>query len=75
MWSSGVLGESNPEQLLNTVIYLLGVHLSLCAVDKHKALKMGYYLQIKCFFDEDLDSHFLQYMEVHSKNIREVWLI
>ena len=68
MWSSGVLGESNPEQLLNTVIYLLGIHCSLRAVDEHKALKIGYYLQIKCKFDKELNAHFLKYRETYSKN-------
>ncbi len=43
MWASGILGQDNLEQLLNTLMYLLGVHLSLQAVDEHKALKVGYY--------------------------------
>ncbi len=68
MWKDNVLGESNPEQLLNTVIYLLGVHLSLCADDEHKALKTGYFSQIKVKFDEHVNAHFLEYQEVHSKN-------
>ncbi len=54
MWSFGILSESTLEQLLNTVIYLMGVHLSLHAVDEHKALKIGYYSQIKCKYDKEL---------------------
>ena len=29
LFSSGALGESNPETLLRTVIYMLGLHLAL----------------------------------------------
>ncbi len=70
MWSSRVLGESTPEQLLNTIIYLLGVYLSLHAVEEHKALKIGYYLQIKCKckYDKELEAHFIEYKETCSKN-------
>ncbi len=63
MWQSGILGESTPEQLLNTVIFLLGIHLSLHAVDEHKALKVGYWSPIKVKFDKDADRKFLQHTE------------
>ena len=43
MWDSGVLGQDNPKQLLNTLLYMLGVHLSLYAVEEYKGLKTGYY--------------------------------
>ncbi len=39
LWELGLLGDSNPEQLLNTVIYLLGVHLALQGVQEHKDLE------------------------------------
>ncbi len=68
MWYSGILGESSPEQLLNTVIFLLGIHLSLHAVDKHKALKTRCYSQIKVKFNEKLNCKFLEYTEQCSKN-------
>ena len=68
MWSSGVLSDSNPEQLINTLIYLLGVHFSLRAVNKHKALKTGYYSQIQVKYDEDSGTKFLLYKEARSKN-------
>ena len=47
---------------------LIGNHLSLWAVDKHKALKVGYYSQIKVKYDEENDSKFLEYTETRSKN-------
>ena len=31
LWKEGILGESNPDQLRDTVLYLLGVHLALRA--------------------------------------------
>ncbi len=68
MWESGILGESNPEQLLNTVIFLLGIHLSLHAVDEHKSLKLGCYSPIKVKFDKKLNCKYLEYVEQRSKN-------
>ncbi len=68
MWESGILGSDNPEQEINILLYMLGIHLSLRAVEEHKALKTGYYLQIKVKFDEERDSQFLEYVESHSKN-------
>ena len=35
LWDKGVLGESNPDQLRNTVLFLLGVNLYLCAMEDH----------------------------------------
>ena len=68
MWHDGILGQDNPEQLINTLMYLLGVHLSLRAIDKYKALKVGYYSQIKIKYDEEHECKFLQYTELRSKN-------
>ncbi len=68
MWCDGILGQDNPEQLINTLMYLLGVHLSLRAIDKYKALKVGYYSQIKIKYDEEHECKFLQYTELRSKN-------
>ncbi len=68
MWKSTVLGQDNPEQLLNILMYLLGVHLCLHAVDEHKSLKVGYYLQIKVKFDEDRDCKFFEFVKTCSKN-------
>ena len=36
MWSSGVLGTSNPEQLVDTLLFLLGMH---CAGNEHRNLQ------------------------------------
>ena len=31
LWRSGVLGEDTPDKLRDTVLFLLGIHLALCA--------------------------------------------
>ncbi len=39
MWSSGVLGEQSPDQLRNTVMFLLGMHLALRGGEEHHRLR------------------------------------
>ena len=40
LWEKGVLGEENPEQLRNTVLFLLGLNVGLRAGDEHYALRL-----------------------------------
>jgi hypothetical protein len=65
LWTSGALGSSNPRQLLNTLIYLLGTHCALRAASEHRALKFGVQSQLKieCVDGEEV----LQYTECVSK--------
>ena len=39
LWNSNVLGEENPQQLRDTVLFLLGINLGLRAVDEHYDLR------------------------------------
>ena len=39
LWEEGHLGESNPEQLRDTVLFLLGLNCTLRAVDEHYSLR------------------------------------
>ena len=39
LWDRKVLGEDTPEELRNTVLFLLGVNLALHAGDEHYALR------------------------------------
>ena len=39
LWETGVLGESNPDQLRNTVLFMLGMNVTLHAVDEHYNLR------------------------------------
>ncbi len=65
IWESEILGDKDLETLVNTVMFLLGTHLSLRAVQKHKNLKVDLVV-IK--YDPKLKLRFLEYKEVQSKN-------
>ena len=39
MWTTGVLGDKNPRQLVDTLLYLLGLHLALRGRDEHRSLR------------------------------------
>ena len=39
LWESGVLGEENPEQLRNTVLFMPGMNVTLRTVDEHYNLR------------------------------------
>ncbi len=39
MWSDGVLGDSNLDQLRNTLMYLLGINLALRGGEEHRRLR------------------------------------
>ena len=43
LWSEGVLGEQNHQQLRDTVLFLLDINLGLRAVDEHYALRRDSY--------------------------------
>ncbi len=68
LWDLGLLGDDTPKKLVNTLIYLLGIHLALRGGDEHKSLKVGYYSQIKVKYDEDQQSKYLEYRPTSRKN-------
>ena len=39
LWNEGYLGEDTPQKLRDTVLFLLGMHVTLCAVDEHYNLR------------------------------------
>ena len=62
MWEQGVLGDSNPDQLRNTVMYLLGINLALRG-DEHRRLRgPGHNPQIEVCKDTE-GRKFLLYKE------------
>lgn len=67
LWQSGLLGEDTPEQLFNTMLYLIRLHFALCACDEHKNLRCGAYSQFNIRVD-DQGQKFLEYTEHQSKN-------
>ncbi len=68
-WQTGLLGEDTLEQLFNTILYLIGLHFTLHAYDKHKNLCTGAYSQFKIKVD-DKGWKYLEYTEAQSKNFQ-----
>lgn len=68
MWTEGVLGDSNPKQLVDTLLYSFGVHFALRAVKEHKSLRVGPRSQFALKFDRQLGLEYLEYTEDSSKN-------
>ena len=66
LWENGSLGCSNPKQLLQTLIYSLGLHLSLRACQEHYDLEFGEDGQLK--LKKDSNGEYLECMERVSKN-------
>lgn len=54
MWAEGILGEDHPKQLVDTVLYLLGIHLALRGGEEHRRLRRpGFNPQITISKDTD----------------------
>ena len=54
MWSPGVLGEHTPAQLLDTILFLIGINCSLRDGMEHRRLhRPGFREQIKVGHDND----------------------
>ena len=59
IWMSGQLGFDHPVQLLNTVVFTLGMALALRAGKEHRALRgMGFNSQIKWKMDRNGQRYF-----------------
>lgn len=66
LWDSGELGSKNPQQLLNTVLYLFGIHFALRAGQEHRNLRfIRSQIQLKC---DKSGKEYLLYTEDMSKN-------
>ena len=65
IWEKHILGLSNPKQLVDTVLYLFGVHFALRATVEHRALCVGPKSQLTLGLDRD--KRFLEYSEDVSK--------
>ena len=66
LWSKGILGCSNPRTLLNTMVYLIGLHFALRAEQEHRNLRFGEESQISLKQDAS-GRRYLQYTEDVSK--------
>ena len=65
MWEKGILGDESPEKLVDTMLYLIGVHFALRAAEEHKSLKID--CQFKVLYDEEVGLKYLDYKECTSK--------
>lgn len=68
MWKKGILGDSTPKLLVDTLLYLLGVHFALRAGKEHKSLRVGERSQLKVKFDHKAGLECSEYTEDSSKN-------
>lgn len=66
LWTEGKFGMSNPKQLVETLLYHLGLHLSLRACGEHRDLVYGERSQLQLV--SDVNGEFLLYTERMSKN-------
>ena len=65
LWCDGILGDKNPEQLVDTLLYLIGVHFGLRAAEEHKSLKVN--CQFHVDYDHDVGLKYIEYTECTSK--------
>ena len=63
LWSLGLLGTSNPEQLLNTVAYLLGLYCALRAGKEHRSLHSIPFESQFTFLLDDSGKMYFKYVE------------
>ena len=63
LWSVGLLGETNPDQLLTTVIFMIGKECALCAGKEHYALRSPPFHSQFEFLRDDQGIIFLCYQE------------
>lgn len=68
LWSMNILGDNTLETLLNTLIYLLGVHLALQSIQEHKDLKVGAFSQLCVHYNDEAESKYLLYKPTQMKN-------
>ena len=66
LWSTGILGSDKPQQLLNTMVYLIGLNFALRAGQEHRNLRFGKDSQI-LFKRDPSGRSYLQYTEDISK--------
>ena len=67
LWKNGSFGSSNGQQLLDTLIYYFGLHLSLRACQEHRNLEYGLNSQLSIKSTPE-GEEFIEYVERCSKN-------
>lgn len=67
LWNLGAFGSANPQQLIDTLLYNLGLHLSLRACAEHRNLEYGENSQLSLQTNEN-GKKCIKYVERCSKN-------
>ena len=68
LWANGFLGVSNPQQLLNTVVFSVGMSCALRAGKEHRALRsMGFKSQISWHVSDYGEWYFIYREEIGLK--------
>ena len=65
MWEKGVLGDGNPQTLIDTLIYLIGIYFALRSGDEHRSLTFS---QIEIVTPINGEPSYLIYTENVSEN-------
>ena len=66
LWEKGFLGDSNPKSLLDTMLYLCGVHFALRSGEEHRSLRLSQFELIQPKHGSTTGSFI--YTENYSKN-------
>ena len=64
LWETGFLGDTNPQQLLDTMLFLCGVNFALRSGEEHCSLQLS---QLELVWPKDGHAHLI-YTENYSKN-------
>jgi hypothetical protein len=70
LWEMGLLGDSDPSTLLNTMIYVLGLHFALRGRDEHRRLRSSQ-LTVRAAHD---GRRYLEYREVSFDKLKALGL-
>jgi hypothetical protein len=66
LWHENILGDRDPVQLINTLLFYLGMHLCLRAAQEHRDLEYGDKSQLTLHVNGG--KVYLEYIEITSKN-------
>ncbi|XP_076079050.1 zinc finger MYM-type protein 2-like [Mytilus galloprovincialis] len=68
LWERAVIGSDNPPKLLDTMVYLIGIHFALRGGKEHRNLRLNKNPQITGpFIDSELHKRYILYKEDISK--------
>ena len=66
LWSKNILGSDTPKKLLNTLVYMFGLHFALRAAQEHRNLRFNNSQITECVDGDGV--YYLEYVEDVSKS-------